>query len=480
MESQAGRLRADSSNPRLRELPSVGRICDLLVQHHTAKDAPRSLVTLSARWAIDAARERIENHGAEGITVSEERITDQAARYLQRQLRPPLEPVINATGVLIHTGLGRSPLAKEAVDALVAVAGSYAPVELNMDTGLRGRRSDLVQPLLCELTGAEAATVVNNNAAAMLLVLSTFAQGREVIVSRGELVEIGGSFRLPDVIEAGGAILREVGTTNKTRPSDYTRAINERTAALLKVHTSNFRVRGFTEAVSIAQLAELGRSRDLPVIHDIGSGLLDRESFPGLPDDEPDARTSIRAGADLVLFSGDKLLGGPQSGIIIGRRALIDRIERNPLMRALRVGKLTMAALGPTLQLHRDPSASGVPVRAHMRTPIDELRQRAKAIVAEFASDARVRAETVETQAYLGGGAAPEEAIASCAVSLRVPGVSEDELAQRLRLGTPPVVARINEGAVLLDLRAVPHALDRQLADAIKAAARVAPDVARE
>ncbi|MCH8270841.1 MAG: L-seryl-tRNA(Sec) selenium transferase [Planctomycetes bacterium] len=479
MESHTGKLRAGSSNPRLRELPSVGRICDLLVQHHAANNAPRSLIASSARRAIDAARERIKDLVADDITVSEERITGQAARYLQRQLRPPLEPVINATGVLIHTGLGRSPLAKEAVDALVAVAGSYAPVELNMDTGLRGRRSDLVQPLLCELTGAEAASVVNNNAAAMLLVLSTFAQGREVIVSRGELVEIGGSFRLPDVIEAGGAILREVGTTNKTRPSDYTRAINERTAALLKVHTSNFRVRGFTEAVSIAQLAELGRSRDLPVIHDIGSGLLDRESFPGLPDDEPDARTSIRAGADLVLFSGDKLLGGPQSGIIIGRRALIDRLERNPLMRALRVGKLTMAALGPTLQLHRDPSAS-VPVRAHMRTPIDELRQRAKAIVSEFASDARVRAETVETQAYLGGGAAPEEAIASCAISLRVHGVSEDELAQRLRLGTPPVVARINEGAVLLDLRAVPHALDRQLADAIRAVARVAPDVARE
>ncbi|MCH7793046.1 MAG: L-seryl-tRNA(Sec) selenium transferase, partial [Planctomycetes bacterium] len=325
----------------MRELPSVGRICDLLVRQGAANNAPRSLITLSARQAIDAARERLKDLDSDDIAVSEERITDQAARYLQRQLRPPLEPVINATGVLIHTGLGRSPLAKEAVDALVAVAGSYAPVELNMDTGLRGRRSDLVQPLLCELTGAEAASVVNNNAAAMLLVLSTFANGREVIVSRGELIEIGGSFRLPDVIESGGAILREVGTTNKTRPSDYTGAISERTGALLKVHTSNFRVRGFTEAVSIAQLAELGRSRDLPVIHDIGSGLLDRGSFPGLPDDEPDARASIRAGADLVLFSGDKLLGGPQSGIIIGRRALIDRIERNPLMRALRVGKLT-------------------------------------------------------------------------------------------------------------------------------------------
>ncbi len=450
------------------------------MQYDAAKSAPRSLVTLSARRAIDAARERLKDLAADDSAVSEEQITDAAARDLARQLRPPLEPVINATGILIHTGLGRSPLAKEAVDALVAVAGSYAPVELNMDTGLRGRRSDLVQPLLCELTGAEAATVVNNNAAAMLLVLSTFAQGREVIVSRGELVEIGGSFRLPDVIEAGGAILREVGTTNKTRPGDYTRAINERTAALLKVHTSNFRVQGFTQTVSIAQLAELGRSADLPVIHDIGSGLLDRESFPGLPEDEPDARTSISAGADLVLFSGDKLLGGPQSGIIIGRRALIDRIERNPLMRALRVGKLTMAALGPTLQLHRDPSAAGVPVRAHMRASIDELRQRAGAIVGELTADTRISAEVVETEAYLGGGAAPAEAIASCAVSLRVRGVSEHELAERLRLGTPPVVARINEGAVLLDLRAVPHALDRQIVKAIRAAARVAPDASSD
>jgi L-seryl-tRNA(Ser) seleniumtransferase len=478
MNPPADRTHEHNVNAALRRLPSVNRIAELIADGEAAKGVPHAVIAMAARRAIDSARAGLSRDPASDQSISERAIARAAVAVLERECLPPLRPVINATGVLLHTGLGRAPLADSAVDALAMAARSYAPVELDMDTGLRGKRPDLVRPLLCELTGAESATVVNNNAAAMLLVLSALAGGngaegnkREVIVSRGELVEIGGSFRLPEVIETGGAILREVGTTNKTRPIDYARAIGENTAALLKVHTSNFRIEGFTDAATVAQLAELGRTHDLPVFHDIGSGALDSETYAGLPGDEPDVRTSIRAGADLVLFSGDKLLGGPQAGIIVGRKKWIDRIERHPLMRALRVGKLTLAALGPTLQLHRDPAALGVPIRDMTRVSPDVLRIRAETIVAALLGHDGVEARAVETSAYLGGGAAPADAIPSWAVAVTIKGTSEGALFARLRGAPQPVIARINDGTVLLDLRAVFEGQDDALVRAVEHAA---------
>ena len=467
-QAKAGESAADG----FRSIPPVHQLVDRLIEDGWGERVPQSVITDAARAAIDQYRAELKS-GDKRKADAPEDLARRAAAILDIEQRPPLVSIINATGIIIHTGLGRAPLAERAIAALIDVARGYAPVELDMPTGERGKRADIVRKLLCELTGAESATVVNNNTAALLIALSTIASDRNVIVSRGELIEIGGSFRLPEIIGAGAAILREVGTTNKTRISDYANAIDDHAAAIIKIHTSNYRVEGFTEEASIEELVALGRKHDLPVVHDIGSGVLKDASAYGLPADEPDASSSIAAGVDLVLFSGDKLLGGPQAGIIVGRAEWIKRIEKNPMMRAVRVDKLTLAALGATLQLHRDVAQAQreVPVLAAVAMPMDELKQRSDRIVQRLKNiDGVKTVQAREASAYLGGGSVPVQAVPSIAIELEPASISDEELATRLRVGTPGVVARIKGGAVWLDLRTVFARQDDELCETIAAA----------
>jgi len=471
-------MSATTENP-LRRLPSVNELVESPALAGLAAEVPRSLIVEAARQAVDAARQSMLRQPTNDAPTTDDLVASITA-HLKSAQRPALSSVINATGIIIHTGLGRSPMAESAVDALADVALHYAPVELDMATGERGKRADIVRSLLCEVTGAESATVVNNCAAALLITLATFAKGKEVIVSRGELIEIGGSFRLPEVMAASGAILREVGTTNKTRAGDYADAIGDHTGAILKVHPSNYVISGFTKEASIADLAEstrtdiamIGRLGDpLPVIHDIGSGALVDVSRYGLHA-EPVARASIEAGADLVLFSGDKLLGGPQAGIIVGRRELIERIEANQLMRALRVDKLTLAALGATLQLHRDPqrAAREVPILAMLTATVESLRTRAERIASDLADCDGIDTDIIETTTYLGGGSVPTQGFASVAVQVRPNRTSETELMHRLRTSEPRIVARVQGGAVLFEVRTIFPQQDAAVAKAIRAA----------
>ncbi|MBX7105526.1 MAG: L-seryl-tRNA(Sec) selenium transferase [Gemmataceae bacterium] len=365
--------------------------------------------------------------------------------------RHRLRTVINATGVLIHTNLGRAPLADEAVRAVTEAARGYVNLELDLTTGKRSHRNDAVKDDICALLGAESAVVVNNCAAATVLTLRALAAGREVIVARGELVEIGGGFRIPDIMAASGATLREVGTTNITRIADYEKAIGAQSALLLRVHQSNFRIRGFTASPALADLIALGRREGLPVIDDIGSGALVDYSQWGMTD-EPLAAASLAAGADVVLFSADKLLGGPQAGIIAGKKSLIDRIARDPFYRATRPCKLTLAALAATLTLYRRGDWRQISVLQLLDQSMDDLRQRAQELASAVGGVAR------DDTTFVGGGSCPDESIPTVVVT--IPGPAE-ELAARLRNGDPPVMARIHNGELLLDLRSVlPHEWD--------------------
>ncbi len=462
----------DSPAENLRAIPAINELVEALIADGWGKRVPRVVIVEVARDVVQRFRDSVAAAGGmpAGGTVGEW-LLHEIAGVLEREGRLPLRRTINATGILLHTGLGRAPLAEAAVDALADVAGGYAPVELDLDTGVRGKRRHVVEKMLGRLTGCEAAVVVNNNAGALLLTLSTLARGRHVIVSRGELIEIGGSFRLPEVIEAGGAILREVGTTNKTHPGDYERAMDDTTGAILKAHTSNYRIEGFTAAVEIAELVALGHSRGVPVIHDIGSGVLTPEHAALLPGPEPDAQSSIRAGADVVLFSGDKLLGGPQCGIIIGREAVIDRIDANPLMRALRVDKLTLASLGATLQIHQDVERARreIPVLRLLSASLDRLRSRAGYLVEQLgAIDGIADVQVGPSQAYLGGGSAPAHAIESIAIQIKAEEVGAGELAARLRTGEPSVVARVQSEALVCDLRSMFDDEDERLIEAMR------------
>ena len=454
-----------------RSIPPIHAVVEALVDQGWPDRVGRSVVGDAVRAVVDAHRRELGADRDQPADVAE--LARRAGAVLEMEARPPLRSIINATGIIVHTGLGRAPMAETAVRAVAEAAGHYSPVELELATGERGRRSDIVRKLLCELTGAESATVVNNNTGALLLTLSTLAKGRSVVVSRGELIEIGGSFRLPDVIKASGAMLREVGTTNRTKRSDYERSIDESTGALLKMHTSNYRIEGFTRSVSVGELVEMGRRHGLPVVHDIGSGVLKPASQYGLPGNEPDAWTSIAAQVDLVLFSGDKLLGGPQAGVIVGRGELIERLESQPMMRALRVDKVTLAGLGVTLQLHRDPKTAvrRLPVLAAAARPTAELEARAEALAARLATLPGVEeAQARQTSAYLGGGSVPAQAVASAAVRVTCTAVSESELARRLRMGEPAVVPTVRDGALWLDLRTVFEEQDDLLHEAVRTA----------
>ncbi|MCA9297993.1 MAG: L-seryl-tRNA(Sec) selenium transferase, partial [Phycisphaerales bacterium] len=345
--------------------------------------------------------------------------------------------------------------------AAAEAAGSFAPVELDMTTGARGSRHAHVARQVCSLTGAEGAVVVNNNAAALMLVLSTVAPGQGVAVARGELIEIGGSFRLPEIIESGGARLREVGTTNRTRVEDFERALRD-AVAILRIHTSNYRVEGFCEMPSIRDLATVARRWDVPLIHDTGSGLLSDEVRFEIPEDEPSAASSLRDGADLVLFSGDKILGGPQCGIIAGRRAWIDRIASHPMMRAMRLDKIRLAALDRTLAIWRDPSRARaeIPLLRMLGISIDDLTRRAERLSPSMGAD------VVATEAFIGGGSVPGRGVASVGLAIRTS--HPDALMDRLRRASPPVVARVHDGAVVFDLRTVEARDDDHLVHAVQ------------
>jgi len=456
--------------PPARRLPAVHVVLDRPGLAGPLATRGREAIAAAVRRAIDEARSALI--AGAPADADPDALADRALAILGAD-RPHLRPVLNATGILLHTGLGRAPLAAEAAEAVGRVVRGYCNLEIDLNTGDRGRRTDGVAELLRRLTGAEAAAVVNNNAAATILALRALAAGREVIVSRGQLVEIGGSFRLPEIFEVSGARLREVGTTNKTRLADYERAIGPETAALLRVHPSNYRIVGFTEEVAIADLAALGKARGLWTIDDIGSGAL----APGLPpvvSGEPTVAEGLAAGADLVLFSGDKLLGGPQCGVLVGRAAAVARLAADPLMRALRVDKMTLAALEATLRLALDPALGGrqIPLWAFLTTPLDALRCRAGRLAEEFRAELSLNASAVESTAFLGGGSVPVDPLPSAAVRLAGPFPasvgSESSLAQALRVGEPAVLARVQGGAVLLDLRALPESAESDLRMAIQ------------
>ncbi|HUY91100.1 MAG TPA: L-seryl-tRNA(Sec) selenium transferase [Pirellulales bacterium] len=461
-----------ATNP-LRNIPSVNELLENPHLQALIEKVSRHAVVTRVRTILDDLRQEVQNAAADIKLPSVAELAENIAHRILQTERPSLRPVINATGVLLHTGLGRAPLAEEAIAEMAAVARDYASVELDLAGGRRSQRVEAVQDLLQELTGAEAALVVNNNAGATMLALAALAAGREVIVSRGQLIEIGGSYRLPDVMSASGAILREVGTTNKTRIADYEQAVCDQTGALLLVHPSNFVVAGFAESVSLAELVRLGRPHNLPVIHDIGSGaLIDFAQF-GFSD-EPLAAASIKQGADLVLFSGDKLLGGPQCGILIGKRSHVETIARHPLTRALRVDKLTLAALAATLRLYRDPEQAkrSIPLLHFLSTPIENLKGRAERLAPQMAAcQAIAKAEAVADTTYLGGGSVPTQQLATWCVALSPREMSVDKLAARLRAGKPAIVGRVRDERLYLDLRTIFPRQDLELVSAVQALA---------
>ncbi len=413
-----------------------------------AHAASRPLLVSAARSALARAREEIKAGADPGDLVG--RVELELAATREARLRR----TINATGVIIHTNLGRAPLAQEALERVRAVAAGYSNLEYDLGEGGRGSRQDHVAPILRRLTGAEAALVVNNNAAAVLLALAALAEGREVLVSRGELIEIGDGFRIPDVLARSGARLREVGTTNRTRAADYERAIGPETALLLRVHQSNFRVVGFTEQPRLAELVRVGRAHGLPVVDDLGSGVLVEL------EDEPSARDALAAGADLVCFSGDKLLGGPQAGIIVGRGELVERLRRHPLQRALRADKLTLAALEATLALYLEPESAArrIPVLRMLVEPVEAVEARAERLAAI------VGGEVEQAVGRVGGGALPLAELPSFACAV------EEELAEPLRRGEPPVVALVRDGRCLLDCRTIADSEVDEVASAVTAA----------
>ena len=447
---------------RLRSIPSVDRVLNTAVAEQALQRFHRDFVKDAVRAVLDAVRVRLAKNGAEAVPTADDVMVDALARLEQT---PPsrLRRVINATGVVLHTNLGRALLPAAAVAAVEEAASSAVNLEFDLETGKRGGRDDFVADDLKALTGAEAATVVNNNAAAVLLALNTLASGREVVVSRGELIEIGGSFRIPDVLAKSGARLREVGTTNRTHARDYAAAVGADTALLLKVHTSNYRVVGFTSDVSLDELVAIGREHDVAVVEDLGSGALVDLSAYGLPK-EPVVAESIRSGADLVCFSGDKLLGGPQAGILVGRRDLIERIDRNPLKRALRCDKLTLAALAATLRVYRtSPDLRRDPPTLHLLTrPLDAMEALGSEAVVLLRRHLGGEFEVtlVDSTAEIGSGALPIESLPSKAIAVTHASLGEDDIAAIFRSARPAIVGRIHDGRFLLDLRAVGSAAD--------------------
>ncbi len=468
-------------NDLLRQIPKVDECLLALLEDNSLEHIPVGLIKQAIRQVLDGIRKQILTDKGKKITSGFLYLPTVLASIKAEVLRlhqPRFRQVINGTGVIIHTNLGRSILPESTMQMLYQAGGRYSNLEFNLETGQRGSRYALVEKLLCELTGAEAALVVNNNAAAVLIVLETLARGREVIVSRGQLVEIGGSFRIPDVMARSGARLVEVGATNRTHLKDYRDAITEETALLLKVHCSNYRIIGFTSEVSNERLVTLGRQHTLPVVEDLGSGcFVDLSSF-GL-EKEPTVQEVVGSGVDVVTFSGDKLLGGPQAGIILGKQAIIDRIKTNPINRAMRIDKFTLAGLESILRFYRDPGTvfDNIPTLAMIAAPVELVDRRAKRLARRLRKSVgeHCRVTVVDITSRVGGGAMPEQNLPSRGVSLQPAAMSVSHLEKTLRSLDLPIISRIGEDQLLLDMRTVADdelvLIDRALHQVIPAGA---------
>ncbi len=462
-----------------RDLPKVDELLK-----HPRLDAARETygyipVREAVRGLLGAARECLIQNGGEshpdsaylgfaldlapGKELTEQTLLTAVLSKLEQETRSGIRKVINATGALLHTNLGRAPLARQALAAVKRCGEGYASLEFDLKENRRGQRTTSIEALLCRLFDVEAAAVVNNNAAAVMLALSALCRGREVVVSRGELVEIGGKFRIPEIMEQSGAILREVGTTNRTRSSDYEAAISEATAALLKVHRSNFKLVGFTEEVGEAELADLAHRYGLPLIHDLGSGCVSKELAALFPQ-EPTVEGAVASGADVICFSGDKLLGGPQAGLIIGRRKSVSKMSSHPLMRAFRCDKMTLAALEATLSLYLDPdrARANIPLLASALYDPDRLRERTEKAASSLAEHG-IAAKAVASEMIMGGGAAPELPIPSWSLSIHPGAGSSSRLEAKLRTYEPPILCRTTHDQLLFDLRTVSEEEERLL-----------------
>ena len=467
-----------AANP-LRSIPSVNELLESPTLKGLVDRISHSSVVGSVRAVLDEVRQEFQTATADRSLPSMSELADRIARRILEGEPSSLRPVINATGVVLPGGLGRAPLAEEAVSAMAAVAGDYANVELDLATGKHRRRMHAVEDSLRHLTGAEAALVLNNTAGAVMASLAALAAGREVVVSRGQMAEIGCSYRMPEVIAAAGAVPREVGTANKTYTADYSGALGDRSAALLLVRPTNYQVTGAAGDAPVKDIIELGHRHRIPVIHCLGYGsLIDLAPF-GLPD-EPLVSRCIAAGTDLVLFSGDKLVGGPQSGIVVGRHQLIDRIQRHPLARATRVSSPMLAALAATLDLYHDEERARqrIPLLQLLTTSLDNLKNRAHRLAPQIQATRSVRsAEVVEGTTSLAGNAVSGQKIPTCTISVEPDGISADRLAGLLRQSKPPVIARVESGRLMLDLRSVFPRHDIRLVEAMEA---IAPQPAEE
>ncbi len=445
---------------RLKKIPGVDKILECAKTDPFFQDLPKSVLLRSVRSVVDDLRKGIlENDTSTSeALLAEIAVLEQVKTHISIAMAPNLKPVVNATGVVIHTNLGRSLLSRESIENLLLIAGKYSNLEFDLAEGRRGSRYTAVEDLLCEISGAESAMVVNNNAGAVFLSLETIARGKKVIVSRGELVEIGGSFRIPDVMSKSGAILKEVGTTNRTHFHDYEQAIEIDTGLLLKVHTSNYRIVGFRADVSLEELVSLGRKCHIPVMEDLGSGTFVDFSEYGM-DKEPLVQESVRAGADVVTFSGDKLLGGPQAGIIVGKKEAIDSIKKNPVNRALRIDKLTLAALESTLRHYRDPEKAmrAIPTLRMLTLPIDQIEKQAIRLLKrlEKIDDPRLRTQLLNCPSKAGGGSLPLLELPSKCIGVTISSVSANHIDRFMRDATPPVIGRIENDVFIIDLRTV-------------------------
>jgi L-seryl-tRNA(Ser) seleniumtransferase len=452
-------MSGSSVQERLRQIPSVENLLQLDVLQEALSEHPRRLILSSIRHVLEEQRKLIldESESAHQVNLDPSHLARLVLEHLNRISAHTLQNVINATGIIVHTNLGRSLIAEEAVERLLMICRNYNNLEYDLRLGQRGSRHIHAESILCELTGAEAALVVNNNAAAVLLTLSTLARGREVIVSRGQLVEIGGSFRIPDVMRSSGAILREVGCTNRTHLRDYDTVINDQTALLLKVHTSNYRIVGFTAEVSLEELARLGRKHGIPVMEDLGSGsFLDLARF-GLYG-EPTVPEVMRTGVDVITFSGDKLLGGPQAGVILGRKEIVAECRKNPLTRALRVDKMTLAVLEATLRFYRDErqALERIPTLKMIAMPLASLEQRAQhlaSLIPEVDRENRLQVSVRQKSSQVGGGALPNQDLPTYVVAVASRHISTQSIEMSLRNNNPPIIGRIESDQYLMDVR---------------------------
>ena len=438
----------------LRQLPSVNDLLKVQSVDELIGLYSYDRVKEALQQAIDQVRQSILS--GDKVDIHDAAIIDEASQQLETLKSSSLKSVINATGTVLHTNLGRALLSEDAIDAMVQVARGYNNLEYSIESGSRGTRYEHIEQIITELTGAESALLVNNNAAAVMLMLTTFTKGKEVLISRGELVEIGGSFRVPEVISSGGAILHEVGSTNKTHLKDYQAGINEETGAILRVHTSNYRVIGFTETVTDRELVELAHSHDLPAFNDLGSGLLIDLQHLGLSY-EPTVKEMIDAGYDLVSFSGDKLLGGPQAGIIAGKKSYIDQLKKAPLLRALRSDKVTIAALEATLRAYLNPSEAikQIPTLQMLGYSMDELNERAQSLSQKLSEIDGIEAKIVDGFSQVGGGSYPGEYLPTKLVNVTTQKIDEATFERELRLSAHHIIPRIHDGKIQFDVRTI-------------------------